>query len=109
MSITAGTLLEELAVDGQGTGQARIRVREPESGIEGYITSIYAPVIEYPMADPDLLPVVRTDTALYRWDELCEDVDLLAAMYPDVLRTEDLRPSVDGRRIPLMILGNSDA
>ncbi len=109
MNIPTGTLLAEIPAEEEPADPARIRVREPESGLEGYITASYAPVIDYPAVDPSLLPVVRTDTALYTWEELCEDVDLLCAMYPDLLSTRDLRPSTDGRRIPMMVFGNPDA
>ncbi len=53
-------------------------------------------------------PIVQM-TSTYTYDEMCEDMVLLANAYPDYVHIASTAITAEGRNIPYMILGNIDA
>ncbi len=53
--------------------------------------------------------IVQVVNALYSYEEMMDDIDLLVATYPDRLSSRILGNSYEGRPIPLLTLGNSNA
>ena len=105
-SVPPGTLLAQISEKETG---GRTKVRVAGSGLTGYISTSFAPVIEYPAMDPSLLPVVDVHDALYTYEEMMDDIEELAVIYGDVLSVEISGESIDGRQIPQLVLGNPEA
>ena len=53
--------------------------------------------------------IVDTEKEPYTYDEMCEDLELLAYAYPDIISLSWEGKSADGRRIPAVLFGNPDA
>ncbi|MDD6035997.1 MAG: M14 family zinc carboxypeptidase [Lachnospiraceae bacterium] len=53
--------------------------------------------------------IVDTGKEPYTYDEMCEDLELLAYAYPDIISLSWEGKSADGRRIPAVLFGNPEA
>ncbi len=53
--------------------------------------------------------VVATDHAAYSHDEMMSDLETLAESYPGIFSYHSIGHSLDGREIPVAVLGNPDA
>lgn len=84
------------------------KVTVMETGQEGYVSAKYCVNVDFD-ADEDKLTVVQTDSALYTYDRMREDISVLCQRYPDRLCSRVIGTSVDGRDIYEVVLGNPDA
>ncbi len=55
------------------------------------------------------LQVVDTSTAMYTYDSMVEDLNQLAAAYPDIIDLESAGTTADGRTIYVVYFGNRNA
>ena len=53
--------------------------------------------------------IVQTTSALYSYEEMMDDIDLLVSTYPELLSSGILCNSYEGRPIPVLALGNPNA
>lgn len=53
--------------------------------------------------------IVATDHQKYTYTEMVEDIKQLQAAYPDIIHVGSIGTSVQGRDIPVVIIGNPDA
>lgn len=110
MSLQPGAYLEwlEEAVTVNGTEFYKVRVQDSKE--VGYLASRYCVkvVIDYETAG-DEMTVVETDTALYTYDMMLEDIHTLCEKYPNQLTDHVIGHSADKREIHEVILGNPKA
>lgn len=93
------------AGDASGTGENSGReetVNEPEAGTpETAITPTPAIIIPEDIVDTSKEP--------YTYEEMCEDIKLLAYAYPEIVTVSWEGKSADGREIPAVLFGNGEA
>ena len=86
VSLKAGTYLEWLqeAVTVDGNEFYKVKVRD--SGEVGYLASVYCVEVkvDYESSEEEL-NIVETDTALYTYDMMIEDIRTLCEKYPECL------------------------
>ncbi len=81
-----------------------------DTGKQGYVSADYCIEVDFDTAsDMSELSVVETDTALYTYDMMTEDIELLAKQYPDYITYEIIGNTLDGRNIYEITLGNPNA
>lgn len=78
------------------------------TGQEGFVSANYCVPIEYSYNENEL-GIVETDTNLYTYDMMMEDIEQLCSIYPDRIDYRWLGDSCDGRGIYEVILGNPNA
>lgn len=54
-------------------------------------------------------PVVKTESAVYTYEQMQEDLNVLEEQYPDLLQVNSLGNTADGREISEAVLGNPKA
>lgn len=110
MSLKPGTYLEwlEEAVYVDGNEFYKVRVRD--SGEVGYLASAYCieVKVDYESTEEEL-NVVDTDTALYTYGMMLDDIATLCAKYSECLTDNIIGYSADKREIHEIILGNPNA
>ena len=79
-----------------------------DSGQEGYVSARFCVNVEF-QPDEKELSVVETDTAIYTYDMMVDDIEELCGSYPDRLSYNVIGVSADGRNIYEVILGNPNA
>lgn len=84
------------------------KVKVRDTGEEGYLSAGFCAAVEF---EPDMsqLTVVETDTALYTYEMMIEDIHTLSSQYTDRLQDRIIGYSVDGRELHEIILGNPNA
>lgn len=98
-----GTQMEE-------DGRMFYRVVVRQTGQRGYVAANYCIKVNFDAPlDFEELPIVETDTALYTYDMMVEDIEALAEQYSDRVSYQVIGRSLDGRNIYEIILGNTDA
>ncbi len=106
--LEAGTYLkwygESVTVD--ETEFYKVVVRD--SGQEGYVSARFCVKVEYE-PDESVLTLVETDSVMYTYDMMVEDIETLCNTYPDRLSYNIIGTSCDGRNIYEVILGNPNA
>lgn len=85
------------------------RVVVRQTGQRGYVAADYCVKVDFDPTDLDALSLVETDTALYTYDMMVEDIQTLAQQYPDRVSFSVRGTSLDGRDIYEVVLGNADA
>ena len=93
------------AVEVGGTQFYKVIVRDTEE--EGYLAARYCVKVEFDYQDE--LNIVETDTALYTYDMMIEDIKILSDKYSDRLKDRVIGHSADGREIHEIVLGNPNA
>lgn len=84
------------------------KVKVEKSGNTGYVSADYCIPVEY-RYDETVLSIVDTSKALYTYDEMQEDIDVLCSTYADCLSYEVIGYSVDGRELYALTLGSPEA
>lgn len=74
-----------------------------QQGIYGFIPANQI----RPVGEPTLSIVPHTDT--YTYEQMLSDIAALESAYPDVLSVGSIGSSEDGRDLPVILLGNTDA
>lgn len=72
-------------------------------------TTTAAPETTTAAVDTSYLQVVDTSTAMYTYDSMVEDLNQLAAAYPDIIDLESAGTTADGRTIYVVYFGNRNA
>ena len=85
-----------------------MKVRVEKTGETGYVNGGY---VDRVSEDKSLagLSVVKTDSALYSYTRMQSDILALKSKYPDLLRTQSLTKTADGRDITLCVAGKATA
>lgn len=106
--LSAGTYLkwygESQIVDEKEYYKVKVR----ESGQEGYVAARFCVNVEF---EPSLeeLTIVETETTLYTYEMMIQDIQTLCNTYPNCLTDRIIGYSVDNREIHEIILGNPNA
>ncbi len=80
-----------------------------DTGETGFVDSTYVPPVDYLCSPKDDLDIVDVSSALYSYEDMMEDIDILCERYGDILKKKSLGKSLCGRDIEMVILGNADA
>lgn len=83
-------------------------VRVLESGNEGYCSAKYCILVDYEYVE-EALRYVESDDAVYSYEMMVEDLNILAKKYPDRFTISSLGNSAEGRKIYQAVLGNPSA
>lgn len=84
------------------------KVKVIDSGKEGYVSADYCIEIGY-FCDESMLGLVETDSTVYTFEMMQEDIQTLCGEYSDRMSYHVIGTSIDGREIYEVILGNPDA
>ncbi len=79
----------------------------PEATTQPEVMATSAPTPTPTISVPE--DIVDTSKEPYLYEELCEDVRLLAYAYPEIVSVSWEGESADGRAIPAVLFGNPDA
>jgi g-D-glutamyl-meso-diaminopimelate peptidase len=94
----------------ENSGTTYYKVVVLQSGQQGYLPANYCVKVDFDVPDAlEELQLVETDTALYTYDMMVEDIEALAAQYPDRISQRVIGSSRDGRDLYEVVLGNADA
>lgn len=88
-------------------GTEYYKVKFLQRDTEGYANSDYLVPVYYEYTSAS--GVVETDNALYTYEMMSNDIASLCDKYPDILSSETIGTSVDGRQLYCMYLGNRNA
>lgn len=108
VQLPAGTYLkwygESKIVDEKEYYKVKVR----DSGQEGYVAARFCVNVEF---EPSLeeLTLVETDTTLYTYEMMIQDIEALCDKYPNCISDSIIGYSVDGRELHEVILGNPNA
>ena len=86
---------------------SRVNAKVNGRNTEGYVLD--GSIRPAEQSSLDCLTVVDTADATYTYDEMLADIEALRTDYPSLVRVYDLTITSDGRRIPVMEIGNADA
>lgn len=84
------------------------KVTVRETGEEGYVAADFCVNVDYE-ADEAGLSIVETNSVLYTYDMMTDDITALCNQYPDRLSSRVIGYSVYGREIYEVTLGNPNA
>ncbi len=83
-------------------------VKVEDSDQEGYVAAKFCVKVDFPYEASEL-PIVDESDDIYSYDDMIEDINELTAKYPDILYSEIVGTSVDGRDIYSLNLGSINA
>lgn len=106
--ITPGTRLRYLENSLVVENDQFLEVMIEATGQSGYILASDAMEVDYD-ADMEPLQVVETDSVLYTYDMMVEDINTLCRTYSDRLKSDVIGYSNDGRALYRVTLGNPNA
>jgi len=106
--LKAGTYLKWYGETVTDNDKNFYKVTVRDSGQEGYVSAQFCVNVEFE-PDESELNVVETDTAIYTYDMMVDDIEELCSSYPNRLSYNVIGVSADGRNIYEVILGNPNA
>jgi len=107
-NLYAGTYLDWSGVSRIVNETEFYQVKVVDSGKEGYVSADYCIEVGY-FSDESKLGVVETDSTVYTFEMMQEDILTLCTDYPDRLTYNVLGTSIDGRELYEVVLGNPNA
>ncbi len=84
------------------------RVRDDNTGLEGFVVGGYLQPTQKDafLAEPGIVDV---STQAYGYEEMIEDLAELQSAYPELMHLTSIVVSLDGREIPVAVVGNPAA